>query len=252
MSEGGESSGRERGRIGAGPLAETGLSESRGAFSWQMVGSRRATYLVVPHMATTIAHTLSGVLCLAGLNAVRAGAAPGAWRAPNLSLATVLIAAVAANTPDLDLLVSVLLTGSGGALHAGPTHSLAFAVLAGIAATLAVQDPAHRPGIGYLVLLAVASHSAVDFVTGQHPGHHPSYGLNLFWPFTSEIIHAPVTLLRGVEHGSIPVLLCTRNLYTACLELVIFLPLAALSVWASERMPRASRASRDTRPGKPV
>jgi len=84
--------------------------------------------------------------------------------------------ALLANLPDIDIVIGLLLRGNGNVFHRGPTHSLAFALLAGWLASHAWRLERRLPrlsfGIGFGL---VFSHVAADmlFTTGA---------VSLFWP----------------------------------------------------------------------
>jgi membrane-bound metal-dependent hydrolase YbcI (DUF457 family) len=152
------------------------------------------------------------------------------------------VGASAGCAPDLDIVVSLLLTGSPKLLHSGPSHSFAFALLAfGIGYGLASRTK--QPfDWAFLVGLGVASHVVVDWLTGPRPGLNPSWGLAVAWPLDDKRYGLPVTLFRGVKHGGFSILFSARNLKTALFELVIFLPLTVflLRAWRARALGRAS------------
>jgi membrane-bound metal-dependent hydrolase YbcI (DUF457 family) len=78
---------------------------------------------------------------------------------------TALYVTILANLPDVDVLAGLLLYGNGSAFHRGPTHSLLFAFLAGIAAANAwrIWSQIPRAGVSASILL-ILSHVVGDLV----------------------------------------------------------------------------------------
>ena len=87
-----------------------------------------------------------------------------------------LFVSTLANLPDIDILIGLVLTLNGNAFHRGPTHSLAFALLAGAIAACAVRKWMRFGGIGFrLCFLLVLSHIVADaFLTDS--------SVSFFWP----------------------------------------------------------------------
>jgi inner membrane protein len=179
-------------------------------------------------MATLIAHALAGLVTLAGVRALTGNRV-------ELTPATLLLAACAGCLPDLDLVPSYLLTGHLARLHGGPTHSLAFALLAGVVAHLTLQRSAARRALALTVGLAVASHPMIDLFTGPALGLARSYGTPLFWPLHSDRISMPLTLFKGVKHGSVSIWFTWVNLRVALLEVAMFAPPALLALALSRK-----------------
>lgn len=173
-------------------------------------------------MATPLAHACAGLLAAALVH--RVSPLPAPW--PRLAL----LAAFCACMPDLDIALSLWLTGSLTALHSGPTHTLAFALLAACVALLLARRSAHRRAIAAMVGLATASHVLVDYLTGPQVGLHRSYGVPALWPFVEERLKSPLTVFRGVKHGSIAGWFSPHNLTTAASELVLGIPMAWFAI----------------------
>ncbi len=164
---------------------------------------------------------------MAAVDALRPGGVPR----PAMWLA--LVGVVAACAPDLDIAVSLLFSDSPVTWHSGPTHTLAFALLA--AALAALVAPRARGLLAAVVGLSVASHVLVDFLTGPEVGLHRSFGVPALWPWLVERLQSPVTVFRGVRHGSIAIWFTPHNLTTAAIELLFALPVSA---WALSRLRR--------------
>jgi membrane-bound metal-dependent hydrolase YbcI (DUF457 family) len=166
-------------------------------------------------MATTIAHGLIGIstYCVMASAWPRSGGFPVGFKG-------LLLAGVAANLPDLDMLVSLLLFSDHKLLHGGITHSFAFAGLMAVLLWLFGRRRGLPPLVAVSGFLLVASHVVVDWFTGPRWGLYPSNGLALFWPFSDTPLQTPVTLFKGVIHGD----LLPGALYTAFWELLIVGP----------------------------
>jgi len=91
-------------------------------------------------------------------------------------LASVIFITLLANLPDIDVLIGLIFQGNGAAFHRGPTHSLAFALLAGYAVShmWRLWDRIHRLGFGPCSLL-IFSHVAADMFLTTSP-------VSLLWP----------------------------------------------------------------------
>ena len=81
------------------------------------------------------------------------------------------------NSPDIDVVIGLVLQGNGCAFHRGPTHSLFFALFMGFVASIAwkfwSQVPKMRFGMSFLLIL---SHVLADFF-------FTSSQVSFFWPF---------------------------------------------------------------------
>jgi membrane-bound metal-dependent hydrolase YbcI (DUF457 family) len=143
-----------------------------------------------------------------------------------MSFKALMLAAFAANIPDLDLLVSLWLYSDHKLLHGGITHSFAFAAMLAVLVWLVTQAR-HLPVIIAVVsFLLVASHVIVDWLTGPYWGLHPSHGLAPFWPVSDTLMRMPLTLFQGVNHSS----LLPDALYTALWEMVLLGPVVILFI----------------------
>ena len=117
----------------------------------------------------------------------------------------VALALVAASVaPDLDLLL--------GINHRGPTHSVGFAAMVGVAAFLAfrlLRDDA-AVQIGLLAAAAVGIHILLDLLTAHSP-------VSIFWPLSRREFVLPVVLLPSAPTGE--VLFTLRGLAALAAEL---------------------------------
>ncbi len=117
----------------------------------------------------TIGHLAAGA-------ALSRASGHGARLFPTLTLVAASVA------PDVDLLLDIN--------HRGPTHSVGFATVVGVAAFVACRrraDPAAAQ-IGLLAALAVGTHIVLDLLTAHSP-------VSIFWPLSSREFVLPVVLL---------------------------------------------------------
>ncbi len=114
----------------------------------------------------------------AGIALARAGE-----RTFDLRVMAALAAASAA--PDIDLLL--------GINHRGPTHSIGFAAIIGVAAFVAFRILGHRRAmlIGALAAAAVLSHIVLDLLTVRS-------AVAALWPFTSREFVLSVVFLPSI------------------------------------------------------
>lgn len=116
--------------------------------------------------------------------------------------------------------------------HRGATHSIGFAVLAGLAAFLLT-----RQWRAMLTLfLVVLSHPLLDALTDG------GLGVALFWPFSNERVFAPWTPIPVAPIGR--GMLSARGAYVLFVEAAVSLPLILL---AHRLAPGRSRPAVDTR-----
>lgn len=154
-------------------------------------------------MATPVGHML-------------VGATASLASRPRISLRRQLgVAAVIGAAPDLDFVPGLLL-GDPSRFHHGPSHSLAFALLAAAIAWLVVANDRWRWALvaGY----AYASHLAVDALT-MDPSR--PVGVQLFWPVSDAFVASPVRPLPRVLHSAVNVI-NLHNFGVALLEVVVF------------------------------
>lgn len=98
--------------------------------------------------------------------------------------------------PDIDIIFSLLVTGSLTALHFTFTHTAFFAMAVALVALMLAGRNAAA-----LVFLLVLSHVIVDGLTGPVLGFSNAVGIAAFAPLNSTILVSPVTLFRGVYHA---------------------------------------------------
>ena len=181
-------------------------------------------------MATPIGHGLVG--CAIGMVVSRG--APGGER--GLWLACVVLAIA----PDLDFVPGVF-AGKPAAYHQGISHSLAFAMLAGLLAMLTVRaSPAALRRAWLAGFAAYASHLALDWLG---PDARLPYGMPFLWPLSDATFLSPVALLPGVQPARatdtglaewIGWVLSLRNALALGVEVAVAAPLLALA-WSLRR-----------------
>jgi membrane-bound metal-dependent hydrolase YbcI (DUF457 family) len=144
-----------------------------------------------------------------------------------------LIAAIAANAPDLDFLVG-LMAGSINAYHPNPSHSILGALIFALAAAVSFGPSlADRCRLLGFVVLLYGSHVLLDMLCEPFTAWT---GLQLFWPLSDEGYLFPWQPLLGIRHGAssdgvgrfLEALFSSHNLRAVALEVVVFLPLAWL------------------------
>ncbi len=128
--------------------------------------------------------------------------------------------------PDADVIGFAFGVRYGDAWgHRGATHSLAFALLVGLAAgAAAVSPPARRRGAAALVACGVvASHGLLDALTDG------GLGCALLWPLSEARYFAP---WRPIPVAPIGLgFVSVRGARVALVELAMFSPLWSYALW---------------------
>lgn len=151
-------------------------------------------------MPTPIGHMLAGAavgILMSSEKSVRRGAFVGA------------LAGVAA---DFDFVPGIVI-GAPGRFHHAATHSVTFALLAGLLAMLVAKNS--RFHWAMLVSLAYASHLILDLVTFDDSAPH---GIPVLWPLSTAYFQSPFTLFPSVPWGG-PTLLTVYNITLGLREL---------------------------------
>ncbi len=174
-------------------------------------------------MASPVGHSLVGLACFFGWFKK-----PATLENIKTHRLHVAVFVLLANLPDIDFVLSWLITGNPNRYHSAGTHTLLFAASVG-----AVLGYRFRIAQGFsksaLILGAVTgSHAAVDFLTGPVLGWHPSYGVPWLMPFISERITSPLTLFVGPKHNSWSHILSAHNWGWALYEVALLLPVLFL------------------------
>ncbi|MFQ5924341.1 MAG: metal-dependent hydrolase [Anaerolineales bacterium] len=142
-------------------------------------------------MPSLIAHTITGYAIARGYELGKA--VPYSSRLTR-RYGWLAIAVLLANLPDLDFIPQLLLNER---FHHGPTHSVLFVLV--VAATAWILATAyarkHRGAIVALTLMLYASHLILDLLS------QGGYGIQLFWPFSSQYIQSPVQIFPPVRYS---------------------------------------------------
>jgi inner membrane protein len=173
---------------------------------------------------------------MAGLGHIAVGMAAARWarqsrpRPSTGTLAAGMIGwSLLSMLPDADIVGFSLGVAYGSPWgHRGASHSLVFAVGAGVAVALvarAWRQPAMRMGV--LATLVVASHGVLDTLTDG------GRGSALLWPFDETRYFAPVNPIPVSPIGIR--VLSPRGLYAAAVELLVFAPFLAYAWWPRRR-----------------
>ena len=104
--------------------------------------------------------------------------------------------------PDFDFLPGIFI-GNPGAFHHGPSHSLAFAVLFGVAILLIArrfQDRVVSVRAAALGTLAYSSHIVLDLINVSAGG---ARGLPVIWPLANDQFGFDLGLLGHFHHGGL-------------------------------------------------
>lgn len=181
-------------------------------------------------MASPVGHALCGIACLM---AVKIAKTP---RIRSFDWKNMILFAFLANLPDIDFLIGYFVSSDPHQFHSGPTHSIVFALTAGLFFGLLYF---RRFGLlfGWLIPTGlILSHSLIDLFTGPKQGLYTSYGVSLFWPLEDSRIRAPLSLFLGVHHDNWERLLSAHNVWVIGSELLGFLPpVLALTFWAKRK-----------------
>jgi inner membrane protein len=147
---------------------------------------------------------------------------------------------LAANAPDLDF-VPGLVAGDLSRFHHGPSHSIGFAILFGILASLFFARRLWAFLIGSFVYL---SHVILDFLV-QDPT--PPHGVPLFWPFSYEYYMAPFAFFPRFDYMSssakplLSPIFSLHNLLTVSIEAALLVPLLIAVLFARRRFSAPAR-----------
>ncbi len=134
-------------------------------------------------MPSPVAHSLAAIALSSFSRKIRV---PWVW--------SVLLLVVLANAADLDFIPGYI-TGSPGAYHWGPTHSLFAALTVGLIVGMAIgrRTGTYAAGIA-LATAAYGSHVLMDLTVGGPS--HILVGLQLFWPVSSQQIRLGWAVFR--------------------------------------------------------
>lgn len=171
---------------------------------------------------------------MASLGHIAVGFAAGRVHSGTRSVLIALAYSALSMLPDADVIAFVFRIPYAHPFgHRGASHSIAFAVLVGLAAWALSRSRR----TAFLVALTVATHPLLDALTDG------GLGCALLWPFSNERFFAPVTPLPVAPIGAR--LASPRGLWVLFVELVAFLP---LWVFAWRPVKRARQPTRLPRP----
>lgn len=177
-------------------------------------------------MATSVAHGLVGIVVYCAVRSMTSE-----QEKMPLNPGMLLLVAMVANVPDLDMIVSLMLYGDHRVLHGGLSHTVLFAVIAGFMVWLRAKHSANRMVLSIMAALVLLSHVLVDLFTGPNIGLSPTHGATPLWPVIETRIIFPLTLFKGVEHTNI----LPNALLTAFWEFVLLMPVTAMIVYWSAK-----------------
>lgn len=181
-------------------------------------------------MASSVGHSICGIACY--LAARRLNPDIAVFHPAKGALLFIFLA----NLPDGDLLLGYLFASNPLQYHWGFTHTVWFILLAGILIGGVMKATERLSVFAWSMLVfAVASHVAIDLITGSQWGMHPSYGLKLFWPVFDVRITSPISLFLGVKH-ELSYFLSGHNLLAVMIDIFVFSPVVmALTLTSKKR-----------------
>ena len=147
---------------------------------------------------------------------------------------TLVFCAIMACLPDIDFLPGILI-GNMNYYHHKGTHSIFFAFVASLIVWAVLRK---KNGMVFCVLtfILILSHLAIDYIAidGSAP-----FGIPLLWPFSMKYFYFKYAFLPQIVRGdSVISVFNMHNLYAVAVELIIFLPIAFLSLrgWRAVRL----------------
>jgi inner membrane protein len=156
---------------------------------------------------------------------------------PRRRTCLLLWAVAFAIAPDLDVVPGLLLA-QPALFHQGISHSIGFAIAAGLvgAASFRMKGEAALSGF-LLAACAYASHLLLDLFG---PDRRLPYGIPLFWPLSLETYLSPVELLPGMRHAAttdattlewLRGIFAWHNVRALVVEALILGPCVLLALW---------------------
>jgi inner membrane protein len=165
-------------------------------------------------MPSPVGHSLTGLIIY---RATGGSIDPRHWQ-------PMALYGLAANAADLDFLPG-LLTGNPARFHHGPSHSIGFAILFGLVASVFFWIRLY----GFVISASLyLSHVLLDYLV-LDPS--PPHGVPLFWPFSSEYYMASFAFFPRFDYAAttLPEFLSAtftfHNLVTVSTEILLLLPL---------------------------
>lgn len=172
-------------------------------------------------MSTTVGHALCGVAAYFSKRKL-------ANSEVRFTMWPLLLFMFLANLPDLDMLVSYMLTGNPLSYHGQVSHSLVFVCVIGFMVMLVVENK-RTVKLWLLYTLPLLSHLLLDSLTGPDIGFHDSRGIALLWPFDLDRISFPVTIMNGPQHDTWERLFSLYNIKVVLLEILVLVPVVLFS-----------------------
>ncbi len=191
-------------------------------------------------MSSPVGHSLAGVSIyfLTRAYLLRAPFIKGGWGiwgGLRRGWKTVLFCIIIACLPDIDFFPGIFI-GNINYYHHRGTHSIVFAIIVSLA-VWALSRKKNGLKLGFLVLMLLLSHLAIDCISIDHLA---PFGIPILWPISGKYFHFKYGFLPEVLRGASLITVFNRhNLYTVTVELIIFLPLALLSYRRAIRAIRA-------------
>lgn len=175
-------------------------------------------------MSTTVGHAICGISCLLGKRRLEPS------EESELSWKAIILFAILANVPDLDMVVSYFLTKNPFYYHGQVSHSLLFICVAGFV-VMWLASKRHNARLWVLYTSPLLLHVLMDSLTGPEVGLVPSRGVALMWPFVNEPISFPITLMNGPQHDTWERLFNMYNVRVVVIEVLVFTPIMLLAWW---------------------
>ena len=177
---------------------------------------------------TPIGHSMAGLTVYAGYCL---------WQRKPLSLPGLLGTVFLANSPDLDLIPSLLLgVSKGSSFHHAQTHTFAFAIIIGLvtASLFRVQKGIWSWPVLVLSFFIVSSHVITDYIT-MDTGH--PYGEMLWWPISSRYYLGP-SLFLDIYKGAFHVTFSMHNFKAMIHESLVYTPVLSWLIFqtSADRM----------------
>lgn len=163
-------------------------------------------------MPSPVGHAIAGVAA--------AFAVSSTLQPRTLTVPIVLISAVLAGSPDLDLLSGT---------HRTYTHSLGAIAAVGISCWLLLRSRRARHAIvpAFALMAAYASHLLLDWLSKDTA---PPSGLTVFWPFSSTYYQSPWTIFGEISRRYwLPYEFIVGNILAAVWECIVLMPFLLLA-----------------------
>ncbi len=128
------------------------------------------------------------------------------------------------NLPDIDFLIGYVLNADPHTMHGGVTHSLGFILLVSV---FAIPFRLFGSAIKtfFISFALIGSHLLLDMTSGQLFMGGKGYGVMLFYPFSEQKVHFPLTIFWGPKHRTIEDLFSIENVHGIFWEILIFIPI---------------------------